>query len=461
MAIARLLLVLLALLATAREAPSANCNSAPNVSYGPSGAREYQAWCESCCGVFSMSGGNPFCSPGSNWGCKGSGSPAAGPGVYNNFYQMGYQLGQGIGKSLFGDPQEEGRIRARAEQKNRQMMRSLDELSQEQIRQEDPAHREAASQARLLGDRQRQEAISSLQGISQTDGELTLRPATEFFNTPGNPKGKPSSPIDSSVVDLRHLDADKPVAVDNTVLREPSRNAKKEKPILSSADCGKRKAVRDRIAAGLPVQEEGIRRTEAQLDAAQKGVGEAAVEKRQVLLQRAIEEANGYAKDVLTSAQALRSQVELLKDLEIGKEKRDLLIRSLNTVIFDGEDLAKAAQAGKESGEALNHKVDSLFRRILSLGDKMLMQSGIAEKAGEELSEKLGGPLGALGFRGARLSIDITVALGKGMVSEKDLETAKRNLDTMRNQHRRARQHIPDLDRELTEGCTVDQQAAQ
>ena len=409
-----------------------------------------------------MSGGNPSCSPGSNWGCnKGQGSPATGPGVYNNFYQMGYQLGQGIGRTLFGDPQEEARIRAQAEQKNRQMMRSLDELSQEQIRQEDQAHREAASQARLLGDRQRQEALSSLQGISQTDGELTLRPATEFFNTPGTPEGDPFSPIDSSVVDLRHLDADKPITVDNAVLREPSRNAKKEKPILSSADCEKRKAVRDRIAAGLPVQEEGIRRTEAQLDAAQKGVGEAAVEKRQVLLQGAIEEAKGYATDVLTSAQALRSQVELLKDLEIGKEKRDLLIRSLNTVIFDGEDLAKAAQAGHESGEELNNKVDRLSRRILSLADKMLLQSGIAEKAGEELSEKLGGPLGALGFRGARLSIDFTVALGKGMISEKDRETAERNLDTMRSQHRRARQHISELDRELTEGCTVKQQAAQ
>jgi len=459
-----LLPILFFLLALSPEAFAVNCNSPPTGAYGSAWANEYQAWCVACCGTFSMSGGNPSCSPGTNWGCKSQGTSGAAPGMYNAFYQSGYQIGQGIGKLLFGDPQEEARRKAQAEmevqralQQNRQMLQSLDDMSKEQVRQEDQASMEATAQARLLADRQRQEALTSLKGVPQTDAELTLKPATDFFGVPGNPKGDPSSLGDPSVVDLRHLDPDKPIRVDNNVLGE----AKKEKGRFTVAECERRKAVRDRLAGGLPVQSDFIRRTEAQLDAARKGVGEAAAEKRQVLLQGAIQEAKEYAKDVLTSAEALRSQIELLKELEVDKAKRDLLIRSLNTVIFEGEGLAKSAQAGYEGGEVLRSKVDKLSRQILPLADKLLMESGIAEKVGEELSGKLGGPLGALGFRGAKLSIDFTVALGKGMISEAEREAAQRNLDVMRSQYQRAQQRISELDRDLSEGCKDRQQAAQ
>lgn len=108
----------------------------------------------------------------------------------------------------------------------------------------------------------------------------------------------------------------------------------------------------------------------------------------------------------------LRKQVEMLKAMEIDKAKRDLLIRSLDTVIQEGE----------------------------------------------ELSEKLGG---ALGFRGAKLSIDLTVAIGKGRISKAEQEAAQRNLDTMREQHRRARQRISELDGDLAERCRDRLQAHQ
>jgi hypothetical protein len=472
-----LLPILAFLLALSPDAIAVNCNSPPTGSYGAAWASAYKSWCIACCGTFSMSGGNPSCSPGSNWGCKSQqGSSGAAPGMYNAFYQSGYQIGQGIGKLLFGDPQEEARKRAQAEmeaqralQQNRQMMQSLDGMSKEQVREEDQASAEAAERARLAGDRQRQEALAALKGIPQADGELTLRgipqadaeltlkPSTDFFGIPGNPKGDPSSLNDPSVVDLRRLDPGKPILVDNNVLGE----AKKEKGRFTVAECERRKAARDRLAGGLPVQSEAIRRTEAQLAAARKGVGEAAAEKRQVLLQGAIREATEYAKDVLTSAKALRLQIERLKELEIDKAKRDLLIHSLNTVILEGEDLANSAKAGYEGGEMMRSKVDDLSRRILPLADKLLMESGIAEMVGEELSEKLGGPLGALGFRGAKLSIDFTVALGKGMISEAEREAAQRNLDTMRSQHRRAQSRIFELEKDLAEGCREVMQAHQ
>lgn len=219
------------------------------------------------------------------------------------------------------------------------------------------------------------------------------------------------------------------------------------------ADCGEMQAARDRLVSGLPVQEEAIRRTEAMLEAALKGIQEASAEKRQVLLEGAVNEAKAYATDVLTSAKYIRSQVDLLKALEIDKGKRELLIHSLNTVIFEGESIAKAAQAGYKGGEEMRSKADRLSRELLPQTYKMLLESGILEKAGEELSETLGGPLGALAFRGARLSIDFTVALGKGMISESERQAARKNLDVMHRQHRRAKERISELDKGLTQRC--------
>jgi len=238
-----------------------------------------------------------------------------------------------------------------------------------------------------------------------------------------------------------------------SVLRESARRAKTGKPVLTAAECKGRKAARDRLAGGLAVQEEAIRRTEAQLDAAKKGIAEASAEKRRVLLDGAVQEAQGYATDVLTSARSIRSQVDLLKELRIDKAKRDMLIRSLNTAIFEGEGIAKAAQAGFEGGEDLRKGLDNLSGRILPLADKLLVESGIAEKVGEELSGTLGGPLGELAFRGARLSIDFTVALGKGMIGESELARAQANLGTMRTELDRARARVSALDRELSVGC--------
>ncbi len=423
------------------------------------------AACVCYCGIrLSPPCGDDACKRACGWKepTTGGGAPAGG-GANAIGNAIGNAISSGITQGL-----EQARIRAeqerqqqqRALEQNRQMLRDVDAMSQEQTRQGEEMLRRAAEREKRQDDQRREETLSNLTGIPKTD-ELTLKPATDFFGVPGNPKGDVPPPSDASVVDLRHLDPGKPITVDNAVLRDPARDAKTKKPALAPAECERRKAVRDRIAAGLPVQEEAIRRTEAQLAASEKGVAEAAVEKRQVLLEGAMQEVKGYAADVLTSAKALRSQIALLKEMQIDRAKRDLLIRSLDTVIFDGEDLARAAQAGREGGEALRTRVDKLSRQLLPLADKLLMQSGIAEKAGEELSEKLGGPLGALAFRGARLSIDFTVALGKGRISERDRETAQKNLDTMRSQLQRARQRVSGLDRERAEGCGGRRQAAQ
>jgi hypothetical protein len=218
-------------------------------------------------------------------------------------------------------------------------------------------------------------------------------------------------------------------------------------------ECGRMSARRERLAAGLPVQEEAIRRTEAQLEAAARSVAEASAEKRALLMKAALDEAKGYAADVLTSAEALRGQIRLLKDLGMKPADRDLLIRTLDTAVFEGEGLLEAARAGKEGGDLLRGRVDELAGKILPLADRLLLQSGLAEKVGEELAGKVWGPPGELAFRGARLSIDFTVAVGQGRIGEAERAAAQRNLGIMREQLQRVRRRIADLDAAIAKGC--------
>jgi len=56
--------------------------------------------------------------------------------MYNGFYQMGYTLGQSIGKAIFGDPQEEARRQGLALQQNRLPPEALSEAAGRLSRQE-------------------------------------------------------------------------------------------------------------------------------------------------------------------------------------------------------------------------------------------------------------------------------------------------------------------------------------
>jgi hypothetical protein len=80
------------------------------------------------------------------------------------------------------------------------MMQSLDEMSRQRIRSEDAMLRNAADQARRLDDQHRDETLSTLTGIPRTDG-LTLKPSTDFFGIPGNPK------VGTSDLQLKPYDA--------------------------------------------------------------------------------------------------------------------------------------------------------------------------------------------------------------------------------------------------------------
>jgi hypothetical protein len=193
------------------EAFAANCSSPPTGSYGSAWAQEYQSWCVACCGTFSMSGGNPSCSPGSNWGCKGGQNTPGASGMYNAFYGLGYQIGTAIGKALVGDPQEQARKQAE------EQLRAAEQAQAAELARQEAEAREAARKAEEA--RKKQEAYDRLSSqlqlsegfdgngggltLMRGDGDDGLRPqGTSFFGLGGGTGGSKLN-NDSKVADLR------------------------------------------------------------------------------------------------------------------------------------------------------------------------------------------------------------------------------------------------------------------
>jgi len=359
---------------------------------------------------------------------------------------IGSAIATGVTNAINQSRERAEQERQRALEQGRQMMQGLDAMGEENAQQGDELSYGAAEREQRLDNQDRQDALSTLKG-TQGGGEIALKPSTDFFGIPGNPANDPS------VVDLRHLNPDKPITVDPNALRgEPQKSGGRR-----VMDCEQGRAARDRLARGLPVQEEAIKRSAALVEASGKDASAAKAETRRVLLQGAVQEAKAYAQDVLTSVKSLRAQIEALQGLD--KAKRDLLIRSVNAVAFGGEDLYQAGRGGMEAGVEIQKKAQNLSSRVTSLADKLLMETGIAEKVGEELSGKLWGPVGELGFRGARLSIDLSVAVGSGIISEADRQTAQKNLEAMRAQYEKTRQRITELDQDMAELCKATAKA--
>jgi hypothetical protein len=167
-------------------------------------------------------------------------------GLQQPLFNLGYGIGQSIGKAILGDPEE----KQRSELQSQQTMQQLDAISRQQMQQQDQLLNNAAEQARRLDDQRRNDTLSNLRGVPSTD-DLTLRPATDFFGIPANPKNdaspqvdtsaavdlRPVPPqaasaasckwgdLDSSVVDLRclGLDPNKPIVIDPHIARGKER----------------------------------------------------------------------------------------------------------------------------------------------------------------------------------------------------------------------------------------------
>ncbi|MEN6312435.1 MAG: hypothetical protein ABFD80_12975, partial [Acidobacteriota bacterium] len=207
--------------------------------------------------------------------------------------------------------------------------------------------------------------------------------------------------------------------------------------------CGRARDIRQRLASGVPVQLEAIKKTEAQLNAAKADRLEGFAEMGDVVRSQILD----YAYDYISTAKALRAQVEMLKDAGLDKKKREILIHSVQTVIQWGEATVAAYQAGRDLKTDMRKATD-----YLAEANRIFVESGIAAEAGDKLSTAVGGPFGNALFRGAELAIELGCATAKAGLGQRDTAEAEKYLDIMRAQHRRVEDMIAEIDEKL-EGC--------
>ena len=404
----------------------ADCSSPPR-GFGSSWARQYKQWCESCGGTYSSRG--PSCTPGPNWGGGQQGGSTSSVPAYD--YEAEYRRQQ------------------EAERQRQQ------EIEAQKRREEEEARRRQEE-----FERNKREALNSMKGIGENELGLKGTDTSRDFGLKGADGGKQDFGLkgmgdtDANVVDLRHLDPKKPITVDQNKLKAPP----KKEAAWARADCEKAGATRQRIVEGLPVQLDAIRRTEAQIEAARKDISKTSEEAKALAMEKTKEAVTEYASEVLSTAKALRGQVETLQSMGANRKTRDTILKSLHTITFSGEDLLKASQAGYNSGTELQKKVGTLSSQLAN-ANKLFVDSGIADKLGEKLAESAGGPLGEFAFKGARLSIDIGVLYAQDKLSRDEYSRAVKNLDIMRNQYRRSEAKIRSLDNDLVTYCAGASQA--
>lgn len=404
----------------------------------------------------------------------GGGVGAAG-GLYQPFYGLGNAIGQSIGKALFGDPAQKAREQAEAAQRAAEEAR-LAEIARQRAEAEEAARRaEAARKLQESYDRlSSQLQLSDGFGVQKDslplmlgDGDDGLRPrGTQFFGQGGGggpvdatpPKGNsataaappdPGNGLPLLLGDPNDVPSAKPATANPGVVQKKEQDQQKPKG-TGTMDCAKTKAVRDRLATGLPVQLETIKRTEEQLKEARKGVREAGAERNAVLIKGALEEVKAYTHGLLKTTDALRGQIEALRGLDPAK--RDLLIRTLHTIAFSAEDLKNTGKAGKKAAMEAQKKVQNLAS-VIDEFNRFMADSGITDEASQEFLGELAGPWGEFGFRAGKLAIDLSAAVYAGNISKEEQEAAQKNLSIMEKQYQRVKQHISELDRDLGESC--------
>ncbi|HSR10661.1 MAG TPA: hypothetical protein VLS90_04395, partial [Thermodesulfobacteriota bacterium] len=158
---------------------------------GPPPAQGGTELCKCYCGVnLRPPCGDEACKRACGWTPPASSPAPGGSGPAAIGGAIGGAISTSITNSINQAREREEQERQRALQGQQQMMQSVDEMSRENARQGDELLRNAAEQARRLDDRNRQDALSSLSGIPRQEGEVNLKPATDFFGIPANPKSE-------------------------------------------------------------------------------------------------------------------------------------------------------------------------------------------------------------------------------------------------------------------------------
>jgi hypothetical protein len=140
--------------------------------------------------------------------CGWPSSSGGSSGIYNGAYQLGQEIGKGIGNLFFGDPQKRARRQAEEAQRAAEQAQAAELARQEaEARKAEEARKKQEAFDRLSSQLQLSEGFDGKGGgltLMLGDGDDGLRPqGTSFFGLGGGTGGSKLN-NDSKVVGLRH-----------------------------------------------------------------------------------------------------------------------------------------------------------------------------------------------------------------------------------------------------------------
>lgn len=188
-------------------------------------------------------------------------------------------------------------------------------------------------------------------------------------------------------------------------------------------DCSGMQSTAARLKAGLPIQDEWIRRTEEQLQAARAGVQQS----KEALKGLALKTARDMALNQLKMINDLRATIEGARGYKAGAQAQwlarvDKLKESADAI----EKLVNAGTAGAELGAAISQN-----RGTLETFVQQINESGISDELGLKAAE-LAGPVGVAVVETFVAGRDAFFAAYEGKTSADELNAAERSLAQMR-----------------------------
>jgi len=197
-------------------------------------------------------------------------------------------------------------------------------------------------------------------------------------------------------------------------------------------DCTNAAARHARMASGLGVQDEAIRRTEAQIAALKEARAAGTQEARDQLVARSVDTAKSHAVDEIEALTILQQKALGLPANEaVAAARRTWAGKALalQGEISDLKKLLDAFKAGKAYGTEVQSRSHTIVEHLKE-ADKLFVDSGLAEEIGGNLA-KAGGPMGVAAFEASLFVLDYVVAdldSSFRQAEQQDLENALWNM---------------------------------
>ncbi|MFZ0736006.1 MAG: hypothetical protein WBL70_17720 [Candidatus Acidiferrales bacterium] len=225
-----------------------------------------------------------------------------------------------------------------------------------------------------------------------------------------------------------------------------------------------------RLAAGLPAQDEAIRRTEAALEAAKDDRADA----REQAVVAALKTLNSSATLIATRSEAALSKLEGLKSQGINADAtmRYRFLEQVRKIAEDADRVVDATQLKSRATDSLKagyafgntefvEKSTKTLLDDIAATKKLLDDSGMKDEALEDVAAKLalfgfgpiGGPVGEALVHTMANAADLVTEGAQAWNSGTEIENAERNLNVLRTQEQLVREKISGLQQELAQSC--------